>query len=160
MKKLREMKKNQKGFTLVEVIVVLVILAIMAAILIPSLIGYIDKAKENTIVSETRSIVTAVQAVASEQYGYHKDATKVEVKAGDTKYTPAGSGSTGGTITVGLNEVMKLSEVKGLDESNVIVEFNGTLDGTTVAKAKISKLTYKTGGKQCVYPDYKVTDAE
>lgn len=34
---------NKKGFTLVEVIVVLVILAILAAILIPSMVGWIDR---------------------------------------------------------------------------------------------------------------------
>ncbi|MDO4546064.1 MAG: prepilin-type N-terminal cleavage/methylation domain-containing protein, partial [Bacillota bacterium] len=39
-------KKNKKGFTLVEVIVVLVILAVLAAILIPSMIGWIDKANK------------------------------------------------------------------------------------------------------------------
>ncbi|MBQ1326631.1 MAG: type II secretion system protein, partial [Eubacterium sp.] len=40
------MKKNNKGFTLVELIVVLVILAILAAVLVPALLGYIDKAKK------------------------------------------------------------------------------------------------------------------
>jgi len=39
------MKKNNKGFTLVELIVVLVILAILAAILVPTLLGWIDKAR-------------------------------------------------------------------------------------------------------------------
>ena len=38
--------KKDKGFTLVELIVVLVILAILAALLIPALLGYIDKARE------------------------------------------------------------------------------------------------------------------
>ena len=38
-------KINNKGFTLVELIVVLVILAILAAILVPALLGYIDEAK-------------------------------------------------------------------------------------------------------------------
>ena len=39
---------NQKeGFTLVELIVVLVILAVLSALLVPSLTGYIDKAVES-----------------------------------------------------------------------------------------------------------------
>ena len=44
----RFMPKNNKkrGFTLVELIVVLVILAVLAALLIPSLTGYIDKARK------------------------------------------------------------------------------------------------------------------
>lgn len=51
-KKLKE--NNKKGFTLVELIVVLVILAILAALLIPALTGYIDKARNKSIVAETR----------------------------------------------------------------------------------------------------------
>lgn len=42
-------QKDKKGFTLVEVIVVLVILAILAAILIPSMVGWIDKADEKSV---------------------------------------------------------------------------------------------------------------
>ena len=42
---MKRMRKDNKGFTLVELIVVLVILAILAAILVPALLGYIDKAK-------------------------------------------------------------------------------------------------------------------
>lgn len=50
-------KKNSKrGFTLVELIVVLVILAILAALLIPALTGYIDKARKNQVVAETRML--------------------------------------------------------------------------------------------------------
>ena len=60
--------KNRRGFTLVELIVVLVILAILAALLIPALTGYIDKAKRDQVVSETRMLHEAVQTVASEAY--------------------------------------------------------------------------------------------
>ena len=55
--------KDKKGFTLVELIVVLVILAILAALLIPALTGYIDKARKESVVAETRSAVMAAQTI-------------------------------------------------------------------------------------------------
>lgn len=69
--KIRKMK-NKKGFTLVELIVVLVILVILvilAALLIPALTGYIDKANKEKVVSECRMVVMAAQTEASEAYG-------------------------------------------------------------------------------------------
>lgn len=65
---MKKFKNDNKGFTLVELIVVLVILAILAAILVPALLGYIDEAKQKQIVLEGKSVYTAAQAVASEMY--------------------------------------------------------------------------------------------
>lgn len=62
-------KTNEKGFTLVELIVVLVILAILAAILVPALLGYIDRAKKQQIVLNAKSALTASQAEMSSLYG-------------------------------------------------------------------------------------------
>ena len=39
------MKENRKGFTLVELVVVIAIIGVLAAILVPSLMGYIKKAR-------------------------------------------------------------------------------------------------------------------
>ena len=43
---LKSIRKENDGFTLVEMIVVIVILSILLAILIPGLISFIDKAKD------------------------------------------------------------------------------------------------------------------
>lgn len=59
---------KQKGFTLVELIVVLAILAVLAAIMVPSLTGYIDKAKNTQLISIARSVYTAAQVEVSEAY--------------------------------------------------------------------------------------------
>lgn len=68
-------KNNKKGFTLVELVVILVILAILMAILVPSLVGYIRKAKNQQAFAECRSCVIAAQSIASETYGKDKSAT-------------------------------------------------------------------------------------
>ncbi len=136
MKKL--IKKDQKGFTLVEVIVVLVILAIMAAVLIPSLIGYIDKSRQNTVVSETRSIVTAVQTLASEKYAKQNDSST-------TVYT---LGTVVGTTVILYNDIETLCEIEDLDTK---------LSGVTITGGKVTALKYSSGGFTCDYPGYIVT---
>lgn len=66
-------KNKKRGFTLVELIVVLVILAILAALLIPALTGYIDKAKKDQVIAETRMLHEAIQTEMVELYGSNVD---------------------------------------------------------------------------------------
>lgn len=61
------MKKllNKKGFTLIELIVVIAIIAILAAILIPALLDYINQANITRQQSNARSEYTRVVLLVS-----------------------------------------------------------------------------------------------
>ncbi|WKY43841.1 prepilin-type N-terminal cleavage/methylation domain-containing protein [Eubacteriaceae bacterium ES2] len=58
--------KNQKGFTLVEIIVVLVIIGVLAAFTVPTMLGFVAEAKGKAYIAEAREVYVAAQAVATE----------------------------------------------------------------------------------------------
>ena len=93
------MKKAKKGFTLVELMVVIVIMAVLAAAATPIFAGYVKKARAAEHLSECRAIYVAAQSCLEEAF----------LKAGE------------GTVTVEdldmerfLKDVEELSGVGGI----------------------------------------------
>lgn len=62
-KRLINKKKNQKGFTLVELIVVVAIIGVLVAMMVPSIMGYVNKAKSHKNSANARTIASTVQAL-------------------------------------------------------------------------------------------------
>lgn len=69
MEWIKKQIRGKKGFTLVEIIVVLVILAILAAFTIPTMLGFVADAKGKAYIAEAREVYVAAQAVATEYSG-------------------------------------------------------------------------------------------
>lgn len=70
-------KLNKKGFTLTELIVVIAVIAILAAVLIPALTGYISKARQSAFEQEAAGINDILE-------GYLTEAAADQLEDGET----------------------------------------------------------------------------
>lgn len=122
MRNRKKSENGSKGFTLIEMVVVMVIIAILATLMIGALNGYIDKAKEKTAIANCRSVAIAAQAQLSEEYA------KGHVYSGNGWDRTAGSEYT-------QEKVLGLADVDG----KVTVVSQSVSDGT------VNSMDVKTG---------------
>jgi type IV pilus assembly protein PilA len=112
-------KKRKAGFTLIEVIVVIAILAILGAILVPNVLGYRMKAEKSNIETSAKTLVSSIEA-----YNSDKDDNTDQI-----------SDSTGSIdYSAGITELV--SE-KILDSSKIPSCLDGTHEVKTVADLEL-----------------------
>jgi len=97
------MKKNNKGFSLIELIIVIAIMAILVAIIAPNLTKYLAKSKRNTDKKNADEIAAQIQTAIND-YESQENASPIGngtvTFAGTTPESATWSnGSTGGAIS-------------------------------------------------------------
>jgi general secretion pathway protein G len=118
MKNTARTKESEKGFTLIELVVVVIILGILAIALVPAVTGRVEQAKESRYKSDLEAIATAARLYYIDKDEWPSGLEKLEaygIKAGiedpwNNEYTlnndngelTISSGSNRGSLTISI----------------------------------------------------------
>lgn len=147
-----KLNKKKKGFTLIELMAVIAIVAILAAVLVPTVSGYINRSKKTAVTTQVRNAINAVETynVTASTNDQISDATELDSLVGST--------TTGSTTVKNKLEAAELLVSKDIDK----------LKKMTYAQAKevnlmsdaINKITLNSDGTILSYVKSDGTTAE
>lgn len=144
----KSLKKNKKGFTLVEMIVVIAIIGVLAAMMVPALLGFVDKAHESNKNAVASGLGRGIEAILFEpKWDGKSDGTYTGIVA-TKKATFSDNASTNTEFAAELSKIAGEGYENGAKITVVIT--SGKLDSVVYDEKPASESSYTpptTSGK-------------
>jgi len=133
---MKKVKKNNKGFTLIELMIVVAIIGILAAVAIPMYKNYIQKARFTSVVLP---LVHSVETNAASYYAIHDEFTdSLFLLQGDASTYAVEIAATGDVDTTNRHIMFTLNDVS---EISALRSQYGTTFGATAIIEQNGKIT-------------------
>jgi type IV pilus assembly protein PilA len=96
----RYLLRRQEGFSLAEVLVVVLIIGVLAAIALPAFLGQTGKARDSSTKADARNLLTQVQACFVPEEDYTKCDSESDLSHGGAEPIGLAYGGAGGQVEV------------------------------------------------------------
>ena len=123
-------RDSERGFTLAEVLVVMLVIGILAAIALPMFLGQRDKSQDAEAKSNARNLVSQVESCFAPQEDYRQCATEADL--GGNLGIPYGTNPGEASVTAATQNTFTIKAVSkartaGTNNTFTIVRDNGGL---------------------------------
>ena len=99
---------NNKGFSLVELIIVIAIMAVLVGVLAPQYLKYVEKSRESADLDNAQNVISAIQVYAADEAVAAAD----KLKDGGTITFAATGASVGGTTGSNIDKALTAASVE------------------------------------------------
>ena len=124
-------KSNNKGFSLVELIIVIAIMAVLVGVLAPAYLRYVEKSRKSADIQAVDAVMSAMEAAAIDPSLNVTDGTVMKVQLTNTSETVATSFACNNTkVMTELFETIGAYQLKSKDWAEIIIQ--GTVSGGQV----------------------------
>ncbi len=138
MNNLKEKKLNNSGFSLVELIIVIAIMAVLVGVLAPQYLKYVERSRRSSDLDNWETIISSIELYASDPAN-----TATVTGSGTVDFSAKG---TPGTVTSSSWVATALSD-SGIDVTKISMKSNVFGDSDVVATADATGVTFTiTGG--------------